>query len=287
MASSIASKLSANYTINLIRLSLNSPTGQDKVWVLVEGEDDCKIYPKFFRQNKCNVEQVHGGYSQLEISIETLQQFKNQIIGVRDADFCHLSEKDSLYENLFYTDCHDIEMTMIQNHTVFKNILYEYALQAEDINIKQNILEEASFVGYVRYYNDNNSCSINFEGISFGDITINQNNKLLLQKTGCIQKLNERSPHKTSTIDESVINTFTTLNPVEDLFQLVNGHDFIKLLSCRINFRIEKKSISHKDVAKSLRNTYRINDFEETQLYKKLAHWQTTFGHDILATETP
>ena len=32
--------------INDIRLSLNTPKGSQTIWVLVEGEDDCKIYPQ-------------------------------------------------------------------------------------------------------------------------------------------------------------------------------------------------------------------------------------------------
>jgi hypothetical protein len=284
MDSSIASELDASYTRNLVWLSLNSPIGQDKIWALVEGIDDCKVYPKFFQQNKCTVEQVHGGYSQLERSIEELQHYKNQVIGIRDADFCHISGKYSAYENLFYTDCHDIEMTMIQNDAVFENILYEYSLQTKAANIKKNILNEASFVGYIRYYNDMNNCSINFEGVSFGDIVVNQNTNLLVQKALCIQQLNVHSPHKTVTIDESTVNQFIASNAVENLFQLINGHDFIKLLSCRINFSAKRK-INHKDVAKSLRNTYRMDDFEHTQLYRKLLNWQVSFGHDILATK--
>ena len=32
--------------INDIRLSLNTPKGSQTIWVLVEGEDDCKIKPR-------------------------------------------------------------------------------------------------------------------------------------------------------------------------------------------------------------------------------------------------
>jgi hypothetical protein len=174
-------------------------------------------------------------------------------------------------------------MTMVQNHTVFENILYEYSLQTEVLNIKKNILEEASFVGYIRYYNNKNNGSINFKGISLGNVVTKQNDNLYLQKKLLIQELNKSSPYKTKAIDESIVNQFILSNTVEDLFQLVNGHDFIKLLSHRINFSITRK-INHKDIAKSLRNTYRIDDFKQTQLYSKLLQWQTNFGYDILIT---
>ncbi|MDR1022268.1 MAG: hypothetical protein LBL94_03205 [Prevotellaceae bacterium] len=34
-------------------MTLNSPIGQNSIWVFVEGDDDCKIYPKFFDESKC------------------------------------------------------------------------------------------------------------------------------------------------------------------------------------------------------------------------------------------
>jgi hypothetical protein len=284
MDSSIKAKLDANYTVNLVRLSLNSPVGHGKVWVLVEGEDDCKIYPKFFQQDKCRIEQVHGGCSQLEEAIAKLQYLENYTFGIRDADFHHITKTRSLYKNLFYTDCHDIEMTMIQNDTVFENILYEYSLQANVLAIKKNILNEASFVGYVRYYNDINNSSFNFEGLKYGDIiTQNQEGNLCLDKSLCLQKLNKCSQYRTITVDEKIIKSFINSNITVDLYQLVNGHDFIKLLACRINFII-KRGISYNDVSKSLRNSYRMDDFKQTKLYSHLVSWQNNLGYNILMT---
>jgi hypothetical protein len=284
MDSSIKIKLDAYYTVNLVRLNFNSPVGEDKIWVLVEGEDDCKIYPKFFQETMCKIEEVHGGCGQLEIAISQLLKYTNQIIGIRDADFCHLTGNYSPYKNLFYTDCHDIEMTMIQNHTVFENILYEYFLQTEAFDIKKNILKEASFVGYIRYYNNKNNDSINFKEIPFGKIVTNRDNNLCLQEDLLIQELNNRSPDKTTEIDKNMVKQFIDSNEVKNLYQLVNGHDFIKLLSLRINLSIAVGKINPKDIAKSLRNTYRIDDFKQTQLYSKLLQWQTNLGYDILIT---
>ena len=128
MNSSITNSLNANYTINLIRQTFNSPSGQDKIWILVEGEDDCKIYSKFFQEKKCKIEQVHGGVAQLETAIEQLQKYKDRVIGIRDADFCNITNNYNAFANLFYTDYHDIEMMMIYNDETFKNILFEYGL---------------------------------------------------------------------------------------------------------------------------------------------------------------
>jgi len=278
--STVKACLGANYTVNLVQMNQNSPIGKNSVWILVEGNDDCKVYPKFFHEH-CKIEQVHGGVAQLEIAVSRLQQYADRIAGIRDADFCHLSNTYSPLKNLFYTDCHDIEMTMIQDDTVFENILYEYSLQSDAANMKQNLLTEASYVGYIRYYNEINHCSINFEGISFGDIVLYQGFNLLLEKPLCLQKINQRSPNKTSLLDDNLVHQFIASNPITDFYQLVNGHDFIKLLALRINFQISRR-ISNNDASKSLRNTYRIDDFKKTNLYASLLSWQNSNNLNVI-----
>jgi hypothetical protein len=80
---------------------------------------------------------------------------------------------------------------------------------------------------------------------------------------------------------ENTINQFILSNQAIDLFQLVNEHDFVKLLALRIDFQISRK-IKDRDVSKSLRNSYRIEDFRQTNLYKCLLLWQNTYNRNIL-----
>jgi hypothetical protein len=268
--------------INEIRLSLRSKTGSKIVWVLVEGEDDCKIYPKFFAENVTRVEFVNGGKDQLMLALKTLAQETKQVIGIRDADFLHLEENYPPVANLFFTDCHDIEMTMLYNDAVFENILYEYSLQQELAEIKQNILTEASFVGYIRYYNELNTCSINFKGIDYNVDFENNTHYITLHKNCLIQELNQRSPNKKTTIDESTINQFAQVKKIQDTYQLVNGHDFIKMLMLRIKKTMNNLNIKTDNIAISLRNSYQIAHFKETTLYSKLLDWQKQNGFTIL-----
>jgi hypothetical protein len=270
--------------INEIRLSLRSKTGSEVVWILVEGEDDCKIYPKFFAENVTRVEFVNGGKDQLMLALETLTQETKQVIGIRDADFLHLEKNYPSIASLFFTDCHDIEMTMLYNDAVFKNILYEYSLQKEMAEIKQNILTEASFVGYIRYYNELNTCSINFRGVDYTVDFENNTHYITLDKNCLIQELNQRSPDKITTIDESTINQFAQAKRIQDKFQLVNGHDFIKMLMLRIKKTKSNLNIKTDNVAISLRNSYQIVHFKETKLYSNLLDWQEQNGFIILKT---
>ena len=283
MASSITTCLNANYTINLVRQTINSPNGLDKIWVLVEGEDDRKIYSKLFQEKKSNIEQVHGGVGQLVNAIERLQKYKDHVIGIIDADFCHLTNKYHSFSNLFYTDYHDIEMMMIHHDSVFKNILFEYGLSEISDNIKTNLLEETSFIGYIRYYNEINDCQINFKGLSFGKFhSQNSDDCLTLLKKELMDELNIRSSNKRMNIDEATIDMFSKTTPQIDFYQLVNGHDFIKLLALRINFNLTSSRVNDKEIAKLLRNSYRIDEFKNTDLFQQIYNWQISLSVVIL-----
>jgi hypothetical protein len=278
---SLRSNVAAIDKINEIRLSLRSRTGNSIVWVLVEGEDDCKIYPKFF-EDVARVEYVNGGKDQLLLALETLTQETKQVIGIRDADFLHIEQNYPDVRNLFFTDYHDIEMTMVHNDAAFENILYEYSLQQESAQIKQNILTEASFVGYIRYYNELNTCSVNFKGVDYNVDFENDTHCITLDKNFLIQELNQRSQNKTTTIDENTINQFVQSKNIQDSYQLVNGHDFIKMLMLRIKKTKNNLNVKTDNISISLRNSYQIFHFKETKLYSKLFDWQKRNGFTIL-----
>jgi hypothetical protein len=286
MSSSINENLDARYTIGLVKLSLNSPAGKDKIWVLVEGEDDCKIYPKFFQSDKCHIEQVHGGYVQLEKAIEGLQKQAKQVIGIRDADFSHIKQESPSFSNLFYTDYHDIEMTMLHNDSVSKNILHEYLLTDRCAEIRENILTETSFIGYTRYYNELHNCRLNFEGINYKNMCYKESNDYLkISQDKVIDNLNQRSPKKTSPIDKDSILNLEESHPNIDLFQLICGHDYVKLLAIRVNFKLKsvpRAEIGEKEISKSLRLSYRMADFKQTHLFQKLQTWQSAHSIDVL-----
>jgi len=132
MNRSLKANTNGNDKANDIRLSLNTPSGSKIVWVLVEGEDDGKIYPKFFDTSKAKVEYVNGKTSLIE-ALEILTQETKQVVGIADADFLHLNKLYPQVKNLFYTDYHDIEMTMLSFEDVRDNLLTEYFMLEEEI----------------------------------------------------------------------------------------------------------------------------------------------------------
>jgi hypothetical protein len=265
--------------INDIRLSLNTPKGSQTIWVLVEGEDDCKIYPKFFETSQCKVEYINGGKERLSTAIKVLSQETNQVIGIQDADFLHLEEMAATALPLFYTDCHDIEMTMLSFEGVRNNLLTEYSLQDKQEVIWQNILSEAAYLGYIRWYNDINDNKIIFSGLGYGDIVTLTATEIHWSTSLLLDSLNRRSKNKLIALTEPLISSFISTHKTDDLLNLCNGHDTIALLSLIIG-----KETSSKRLPKDLRLSFTIQHFRQTRLYTLLQEWQEQTHFYILKT---
>ena len=275
---SLKSNVDATDKITDILLSLNSEEGSKLIWILVEGEDDCKIYPKFFDETKSRVEFVNGGKGQLMIALSTLTKQTKQVIGIQDADFLHLEKSYSTVKNLFYTDYHDIEMTMLNFNDVICNLFTEYRMQDEKEDIWQNILQESSYIAYIRWYNEKKNCKIRFSELKYGDnLTEISDNKLSLKKQDLLQILNSRSQNKTEELKSGNIDNFITTNKTNDLMNLCNGHDVTELLSLIIG-----KQVSHKEFCRHLRLSFTIHHFSQTKLYSDIFDWQTQNGYTIL-----
>ena len=277
---SLKSNVSAIDKVVDIRLSLNSDEGSKIVWILVEGEDDCKIYPKFFDETKAKVEFVNGGKGQLMIALNILNQETKQVIGIQDADFLHLDKKYPPITNLFFTDFHDIEITMLNFDGVLCNLLTEYRMQDKKDAVWQNVLHEASFVGYVRWYNETMKCSdenfkgLNFRGIGYGDYL--DGCKITLNRQHFLDKLNERTDRE-ETVTKDDIENFIAQHRTTDVLNLCNGHDVTKMLSLIIGSRL-----SYKQLGKHIRLSFQLNHFEKTELCAKIYNWQSHNGYKIL-----
>lgn len=269
MNKSLKSNTDENNKINDIRLSLNTPKGSKIVWILVEGEHDCKIYPKFFDKDKTKVEFINGGKAALTQALKVLSEETEQVIGIQDADFLHLNKRYPQVKNLFYTDYHDIEMTMLSFEEARINLLTEYQMQDKQEAIWKNVLEEASYIGYIRWYNDINDSEINFKGLKYGGMIGLDSGKIHLIKSQLLEELNKRSKNKKEHLTEELIARFIEEKNTNDSLNLCNGHDATDLFSLRLGGKISANSF-----VKDLRLSFTNEQFRRTKLYKQLQEWE-------------
>lgn len=263
-----------------IRLSLRSPSGRDKIWILVEGIDDEKVYSKVFRKDKVKIKEVPGSCTMIDTVVPELREETRQVIGIKDADFIRLNAGSDLHHSIFITDQHDLEMMMMKSDRVLHNISTEYPTSDNILVIRDEILSQASFIGYIRWYNDTNQLQIRFEGIGFGNYYDGDSN---FDKVKCVTDLNSRSSNIIRVFTNDDIATFIEGKSGIDLFQLCNGHDTSALFALHLTKRTDlSQSISYKDFQKCLRLSYQKEDFEQTNLYNSIKCWAETEHFDIL-----
>ena len=264
--------------ITELRLDISHPNSKQKVFILLEGESDVKLYRSLFNNDTCKIETIPGGKIFLEIGLRTLINLHRLILGIRDADFIHLEGKKVELSNLFLTDYHDSEMMMASENQCISNIFFEHTKlkSQEHNNVFQKILQAIRFLGYFRWFNDleneSNGFQFNFNSLGLGDLFDKEHFKI--DEKALIQKVIERSPNaKIKDVDVILGSIKQLFNDNHDLLQLCNGHDFMKIMSLLCSSR--NKGYSDKDMASIFRITYNQEMFKKTQLFKDISEWAT------------
>jgi GGDEF domain-containing protein len=280
MPNSLRDSLNAQDTVNQLRVSLNSPTGNCLIYILVEGPYDCCLYPKFFNESTVSFEYVGGGKGQVETALKLLQSITRQVLGICDADFRHLTKNYPSIPNLFFIDCHDIEMTMLNDNQTLINAFSEYRLQGISSNILHDAIDGSIFAAYTRWYNELNIIELKFKNFSilpYYDAKTKVFNSMIFLK-----ELNKRSPNKKSTVSIGDINNFKMANGTFDSFNLCNGHDVITLAVAIIKTNQSKKNLSIENFYSVLRSSFTLDSFKRTKLYTEISKWQALNHYCIL-----
>lgn len=261
--------LSKSDVIGSIRYQLRHPSGDSKVWVIVEGETDQKLFMKLIDGDSVEVEISHGGLSSLLDIVSVLLKETNRILGIRDADFLHLDAKNEIAKNIFLTDFHDVELMIISCDNAYLAVVAEYLNRENDpLSLRDKILKSNAFIGGLRWINNTDSLELNFQGLRFGSF---YNGKtVVLDEEKCLQVILERSPNKKKKISKEEI--LLKINNVSDFFNLCTGHDFQKAFALCVNSN-SRKCVSDVDIGKAFRLAYGFEDFKKSKLYRQLKEW--------------
>lgn len=252
----------------------NHYINNNKLFLIVEGIDDVKIFDKLIDKN--NVELYNaGGYVNLTKIINVLNQkiqFKNKLIGIKDADFDHILGIQNDVSNLFITDSHDLETTLM-NDEFEKSLCAEFGITGN--NIISDTAKELKAYSFIRLYNQIKAFeNTEYNGINFDCI-----------KLGCIYNgcnpidLNFCLSHLKSLGGNSSKNNFPNYSDIislmdlynnVDINQLTRGHDLFYALLEKIRYLSGKKNIGYKEICLAFRFSIRKEHLEKTKLYRDI-----------------
>ncbi len=274
--SNIKNSLNKSDVIGSIRSQLRHPSGTNKVWIIVEGKTDQKLFSKLIDGDYVEIEISYGGLSSLLDIVFVLLKETNHILGIRDADFLHLEGKKETAKNIFLTDFHDAEMMIISCDKAYYAVVAEYLTKQKDIFLREKILKSIAFIGGLRWINDSDSLGLNFKGLGFGDFYNGET--VVLDEEECLNEVMKRSPDKKKEITREDVRE--KIKGVSDLLNLCNGHDFEKTFALYVNSHSEK-GVKDTEIGKAFRLVYRFEDFQKTSLYGQLKEWSDSQSRSL------
>nr|VFK50361.1 MAG: Protein of unknown function (DUF4435) [Candidatus Kentron sp. TUN]VFK51530.1 MAG: Protein of unknown function (DUF4435) [Candidatus Kentron sp. TUN]VFK55992.1 MAG: Protein of unknown function (DUF4435) [Candidatus Kentron sp. TUN] len=276
---------------NEIRLELKNKYSTNKIWVIVEGIPDQRLFSNLIDGNQVEVYFSYSGLNGVLEIVSELSEETNHILGIRDADFLHLEGKTEIPENIFLTDYHDIEMMMISCDEVYRGVESQHLTRKKEdedsaghgkfvfphkaLSSRKIILNAISFMGGLRWINNTENLGLNFDDLGLGkfyDWNVHENIPVI-QEDKYLNMIMQRSDSKKGRVSREEINL--KRKNMSDLLNLCNGHDFLKVFAISASHS-SKKGMNEDDIGKAFGSAYRFEDFQKTNLYKKLQEWSNS-----------
>ncbi len=248
---------------------LNSPMNRDKIVIAIEGADDRDFYERYLSRNKV-VFGIMNGHKWTTTVLQNLNPyFKERLAAINDADFSHLDGIEPEYENLFVSDCHDWEMTVISAQRT-NDIALSYNVTANNAaKLHDDIISKIRNYSYVRWANEQNEDTD--KKIAFKANTHEFSN---LSIKDCVDKLNSCQKETQRHIDPDFVLEFESNRRDAEWEQLHNGHDYFRMLHTEIQHLKGIKDQPKKgDIISGYIELYPKGEFVATKLARSLSNW--------------
>jgi len=271
---------------------LKNDTMKFRVFLVVEGKDDKAFYQKFLDEyvivREAVKDDLHDGGRDdiLEIVHDILDNGHTQyIFGIVDTDYYRYSIRKEKDENVFTTDCRDMEMMVLKEEQI-RQVLF--SLHSEMRSLWNTHYPIVSYMGQLRLVNYlfklgcriNKNVKIN-NIYNKGRIVSNPRKKItdmfkadmknkFAGKSNLPQRINYRL---------ALIVLRSGILKFCDFYNIVRGHDVFDLINARFNSRLE---FQPKFVWEKLTAEYTYDMFKTTHLYEEIKEWQNLLGVNAL-----
>uniref|UniRef100_UPI004056AB40 DUF4435 domain-containing protein n=1 Tax=Agathobacter sp. TaxID=2021311 RepID=UPI004056AB40 len=148
---SIRSNLTKDYIISDLRLSLSDDIYREKVFVVVEGEDDIKFLKSYLNNETTVLYESYDGKNGVSEIVKNFFSTDKRVIGIRDRDYLIYEESPKIF---FYDNC-CLEMMIVENEEVFNSIYNEfYKGEMQPMELLNKMLTELKILSIIRMYNE-------------------------------------------------------------------------------------------------------------------------------------
>lgn len=267
--------------IGEIILAHGHPNNKNKLYIVVEGDSDVKLFRSLFNCDFVFVESSTSGKVGVEKIVKSVKKEGcDRVIGVRDCDFEKIFNRNHELDShsIFMTDFHDIEVMMMKS-PAWQSFINEYSSSTMLNEVAEKLLslvfEVAYIVGIFRLINEMENLELNFKAVSlsrivkFNCFSYSFNTELLIKQL--IEASGIKESHVNSDYLKIKYNEVVSQN--HDSAHVCCGHDISILIAefyGQSMMRFNRKRISSETVESSLRISYGINSFRTTRLYQMI-----------------
>lgn len=277
------SDISYQEKLNELRLDISHPNSNGISFILLEGDTDIRLFRKLFNLNNCKVENIPSGNKKLEECVQTLVNIYPLIIGIRDADFIRINEAEYILHNMFLTDLHDIEVTMLNFEPTLNAIVFEYSSidKAQHVTFKNKLLDTIKHISYLKLLNDKENLELTFSS-GFQDLISFGNQNIDLEQY--LDRVIAKSPNAVIKDKEVLKAKIISIEQNEpDLLQITNGHDLLNSFAKYFREEEKRNGISGENLEATLRMLFNFELFRQTNLYQQLYKWKNQNNVEIFA----
>ena len=279
----VISSQTPNTVTTRVRMLLSHPIYKKRVLVVVEGNDDKKVYGRLFDKNKVDIYPL-GGCSQYETLLKTFNsKYYPRLAVIKDADFEHIVGHEYDFPNLFRTDTHDAE-TMMMTNAFYESFKMEF-LDGDDAVLAEmmKVHDEMMPLSWLKL-----ACKELNKGIDFGSFSLYNFYKgdVSVDVDICRKVLNKIPENVTIGIPtdsdiDGVKNKYCTV----DKNNLNNGHDLCDGFAYKYKALGNKNEIKIDALEKVLRTAFTMMQFQQTKLYSDMSAWADKEGLTIFRTD--
>ena len=271
-------------------------------FAFVEGPSDEWFWKKFIDQSNYRISPVDGWPNVIEIITEFHKAgLSDCCFGIVDRDFDDiLSSKKVIFDNVFITDDHDIEMMMYHSNAFSAAILAidkKNTIKEKTGNILQYVFGITDKIGYLKLCSILNELGLLFKTQSKKNHEIELPNyeniidangeylgdKKLIDYIINWSKNNLKGLGKISN-KEYITNSFNKAQITKyDSYLLSNGHDLSYLMPyiLRRKYKLNGNHITSATFEIALFAAYDLNMLKTTKLYNSMIQWMETRGVKI------
>ena len=277
---------------------------QDKYFkgchVYVESGCDCRFWKTFFNLNNVKLRACNGWPNVVDSVIKGNNE-SIVCIGIVDRDFRdYVANYGELPQNVFVSDEHDVEMTIIKAEGIERVInnfdpsdhIQRYEVK-EGAKVLDIVLGISNRIGVLKLLDRRENLNFKLRKVGKGDEFDLPSYEKILDKEGHFisnQKMveyligwstsNKSQPSKS-------LNEILTLYEAEDIanydsYKLSSGHDVTYLIAYLIWKHISGEKTDKEELERILRATYSTESFKKTAIRSTLLQWGENSGIPIL-----